>query len=99
MRTSIDRVEAVQKFVEGVFGGHLHFKRVLSLSYGALGVATSASLAVALIGHGMAQARGKADKHAIKQVDRLLSNPGVDVWKLFAPWVEHIAGKRERIVV
>jgi hypothetical protein len=99
MRTLINRVETIRKFVDGVFGGDLHVKRVLSLSYATLGVATSASLAVAVIGHGLAQARGKADKHAVKQVDRLLSNPGVDVWKLFAPWVEHIVGKREKVVV
>ena len=99
MRTLNDHIETVHKFVEGVFGGDLHVKRVLSVAYGALGVVTSASLAVAMIGHGLAQARGKADKHAVKQVDRLLSNPGVDVWKLFQPWVEHLVGKREKIVV
>jgi hypothetical protein len=99
MRTSIDRVETVHKFVEEVFGDALHVKRVLSLAFGALGVLTSASLAVAMIGHGLAQARGKADKHAVKQVDRLLSNPGVDVWKLFEAWVDRLVGKREKIVV
>ena len=99
MHTSIDRVETVKKFVSGVFGEDLHAKRVLSLSYGALGVATSASLAVAMIGHGLAQARSKTDKHAIKQVDRLLSNRGVNVWDLFTPWVEHIVGRRDKIVV
>ena len=30
-------------------------------------------MAVAMIGHGLAQARGRADKYAVKQVDRLLS--------------------------
>lgn len=99
MRTSIDRVDTVHKFVEEVFGEALHVKRVLSLAFGALGVLTSASLAVAMIGHGLAQARGKADKHAVKQVDRLLSNPGVDVWKLFEAWVDRLVGKREKIVV
>jgi hypothetical protein len=52
-----------------------------------------------MVGHGLAQARGVADKHAIKQVDRLLSNTRVAPWELFAPWVEHVAGKREKIVV
>jgi hypothetical protein len=99
MRTSIDRVGTVHNFVSSVFGDSLHAKRVLSLSYGTLGVATSASLAVAMIGHGLAQARGVADKHAIKQVDRLLSNARVEPWELFAPWVEHVVGKREKIVV
>ncbi len=41
---------------------------------------TGASLAVAMIGQALAQARGLATKHAIKQVDRLLSNNGIDVW-------------------
>jgi hypothetical protein len=99
VRTSVERVETVEKFVGRVFGGDLHAKRVLSLSYAALGVVTNASLAVAMIGHGMAQARGVADKHAIKQVDRLLSNQGVKVWDLFEPWVKHLVAARPKIVV
>jgi len=38
-------------------------------------------------------------KHAIKQVDRLLSNGGIDVWESFARWVPHLAGSRTDIVV
>jgi hypothetical protein len=37
---------------------------------------------VAMIGQALAQARGLVTKHAIKQVDRLLSNSGIDVWVL-----------------
>ena len=99
MRTSIDRVETVHSFVSRVFSGDLHARRVLSLAYGALGVVTGASLAVAMIGHALAQARGLADKHAIKQVDRLLSNRGVRVWELFAPWIRQAVGRRETILV
>jgi hypothetical protein len=99
MQTSIDRIETVRNFVGRVFSEDLHAKRVLSLANGALGVVTGASLAVAMIGHALAQARGLVDKHAIKQVDRLLSNPGVRVWDLFAPWIRHAVGEREKIVV
>ena len=99
MQTSTDRIETVRNFVSRVFSEDLHAKRVLSLSDGALGVVTGASLAVAMIGHALAQARGLVDKHAIKQVDRLLSNQGVRVWDLFAPWVRHAVGARETIVV
>jgi DDE family transposase len=99
MQTSIDRIETIRNFVSRVFSEDLHAKRVLSLADGALGVVTGASLAVAMIGHALAQARSLADKHAIKQVDRLLSNPGVRVWELFAPWIRHVVGKRENIVV
>ena len=99
MQTSTDRIETVRNFVSRVFSEDLHAKRVLSLADGALGVVTGASLAVAMIGHALAQARGLVDKHAIKQVDRLLSNQGVRVWDLFAPWVRHAVGARETIVV
>jgi hypothetical protein len=99
MQTSADRIETVRNFVIRVFSEDLHAKRVLSLANGALGVVTGASLAVAMIGHALAQARGLADKHAIKQVDRLLSNQGVRVWDLFFPWIRHAVGARENIVV
>jgi hypothetical protein len=43
---------------------------------------TGVSLAVAIVmGQALAQARGLVIKHAIKQVDRLLSNSDIDVWR------------------
>ena len=60
---------------------------------------TSASLAVSIIGQSLAQARGLPGKHAIKQVDRLLSNQGIVVWDMVAPWVAQAAGQRKTIVV
>jgi hypothetical protein len=77
----------------------LHAKRISSLAGATLGVMTAASLAVAMIGHALAQARGLVTKHAVKQVDRLLSNDGIDVWGSFARWVPHqIAGRQEILV-
>jgi hypothetical protein len=60
---------------------------------------TSASLAVAMIGQALAQARGLVTKHAIKQVDSLLSNQKVDVWESFARWVPHLVGARREGIV
>src|SRR5271169_2718174 len=96
---SIKRVEFVHNYLDGIFAEDLHAKRVKSLANGALGVMTSASLAVSIIGQSLAQARGLLSKHAIKQVDRLLSNQGIVVWDMFAPWVAEIVGQREKIVV
>ena len=79
MKHQIDRAEFVLDFLNRIFDESLHAKRIESLANGALGVMTSASLAVSIIGHALAQARGLIDKHAIKQVDRLLSNRGVVV--------------------
>jgi len=89
----------VHGFVDGLIGEDVHAKRVLSLSGATLGVMRSASLAVAAIGHGLALARGGLPRHAIKQVDRLLSNEGVDVDTALARWVAFVVGSRCEIAV
>jgi hypothetical protein len=93
------QVRDVKKFLDSVLDEDIHTKRVESLANATLGVMTGASLAVAVIGRSLAQARGLLTKHAVKQVDRLLSNPGIDVWDLFACWVPEIVGPRKSIVV
>jgi len=80
-------------------GDGMHAKRVLSLANAAIGVMHSTSLAVSSIGRCLAQARGLEAKHAIKQVDRLLSNQGVDMAVFFAQWVPFVVGAREEVVV
>lgn len=99
MRHQIKRVEFIESYLNGIFAENLHAKRISSLANGALGVMTSASLAVSIIGQSLAQARGLLSKHAIKQVDRLLSNQGIIVWDMFAPWVAQVVGQRKTIVV
>ena len=94
-----ERFEDVRSFIGELYGHDLHAKRIDSLAGATLGTMTSASLAVALIGQALAQARGLKTKHAIKQVDRLLSNDGIDVWDSFARWVPHQIGKRPNILV
>lgn len=86
-------------FLTSLFAEDLHAKRVLSLSQCTLGVIHAASLAIHAIGIGMAEARGVQPKHAIKQVDRMLSNKGIDVWALFRLWVPFVLGDRCDIVV
>ena len=93
------RLKDIRGFIDGLYGHDLHAKRVDSLAAATLGVMTGASLAVAMIGQALAQARGLVTKHAIKQVDRLLSNSGIDVWESFARWVPHLVGSRNDIVV
>lgn len=86
-------------FLTSLFADDLHAKRVLSLAHCTLGVIHAASLAIHSIGIGMAEARGVDPKHAIKQVDRMLSNQGIDVWGLFRQWVPFVLGDRRTIVV
>src|SRR4030081_2958097 len=82
----------VHRFVGGLLEGELHAKRVQSLANATLGVVSTASLAVTTIGHGLALARGLNGKHAVKQVDRLLSNPGIDLGTILRHWVGYIVG-------
>src|ERR1700685_1403687 len=92
------RLKDIRAFIESLYGQDLHAKRADSLAAAPVGVMTGASLAVAMIGQALAQARGLVTKHAIKQVDRLLSNCGIDVWESFARWVPTLVGSRHDIV-
>ena len=91
--------DGVHNFLDTLFGDDLHAKRVKSLAGATLGTIQSASLAVSLIGQGLALARGRLTKHAVKQVDRLLSNKGIDVDALLVHWVPYVVGKRDSITV
>jgi hypothetical protein len=64
-----------------------------------LGVMYAASLAVHAIGVGLAAALELKAKHAVKQVDRLLSNAKLDVWDLFALWVPYVLGERKEAII
>ena len=91
--------DEVRQVLGGVLGADLHAKRVDSLCDATLGVLRSGSLAVAAIGHGLAAARGLLTKHAIKQVDRLVSNPGIKIDDILTLWVPSVVGARTAIAV
>ena len=63
-----------------------------------LGAIQSASLAVGLIGQGPALARRRLTKHAVKQVDRLLSNEGIEFDALLAHLVPYVVGVARQLV-
>jgi hypothetical protein len=87
----------VRAFLDSILDEDIHTKRVDSLANATLGVMTEASLGVALIGKSLAQAL--LPKHAIKQVDRLLSNRKLEAWDLFATWVPELVGSRTDLIV
>ena len=89
----------IRDYVAGLFGDSLHAKRVLSLANATLGVMVGAGLAVGVIGQALAQARGLTTKHAIKQVDRLLSNQGIELDAFFRLWAPELIGSSRAIVV
>jgi len=99
MRTQAIRPRRVHAFVSSIFDHDLHEKRVASLADATVGALQGAQLAVGALGRALAVAKELDGKHAIKQVDRLFSNTGVDVWKLFGNWVPFVIGQRPEVVV
>lgn len=95
-KVSPDKIHA---FVEQLIGDDFHAKRVLSLADGVVGVLHGASLGVHAIGRGLASARNLDPRHAVKQVDRLLSNTGIQMHALMALWIRFVVGERKQIVV
>jgi hypothetical protein len=88
--------EGVRAYIDGLFGEDLHAARVRSLSDGTLGLLHATELGVAAIGRGLAAARGLLGKHAVKQVDRLLSNPALQIETLAERWVPAVLGEHRQ---
>lgn len=96
---SMVKSEVVEGFSEALFGPTLHAKRVMSLSRAMEGVLKSGSLGVTAIGHGLAAVQHLDQKHAVKQVDRLLSNKGLNVDALAPAWVSYVIGDKTELVI
>ncbi len=79
-------LQPVEDFLSPIFADALHKKRLQSLENAVLGTIESASLSVSAICRGLASVRFLSEKHAIKQIDRWLSNCAFDPWLLAAPW-------------
>ena len=93
----LDR-DRITKLVSSIFADDLHAKRVASLAGATVGVLEGAALGIHAIGNALAVAEGLDSKHAVKQVDRMLSNGGIEVWQLFENWVPFVVGDRPEIV-
>jgi hypothetical protein len=93
----LDR-DRITKLVSTIFADDLHAKRVASLAGAAVGVLEGAALGIHAIGNALAMAEGLNSKHAVEQVDRLLSNGGISVWTLFENWAPYVVGDWPEIV-
>jgi hypothetical protein len=91
--------ELVRAFVGGVLDDEVHAKRVESIANAVIGITQATVLTIQVIGQGLAAALGTNPRHAIKQVDRLLSNARLDVWELFALWVPFVLAERTEALV
>lgn len=89
----------VKSFISNIFDGKEHSKRVESIANAALGIVASGSLIVHRIGRGMAEIFNLSDKHAIKQVDRLLSNEKLQLSEIAPHWISYLLGDRKEVMI
>lgn len=92
-------IEDVHNYLSIIFNNDIHQKRLESLANATIGCMEAASLGVQAIGHGLAVVQDLNPKHAVKQVDRLLSNLGIEMRKFFSHWIPYMVGDREEIIV
>ena len=90
---------AIERFLNEVVDFDLHAKTMLSLRMGVVGVVHAVSLCIHVIGRALAWAEDKNPKHAVKQIDRLLSNDKFAPWPMFDAWVKYVVGARDEILV
>lgn len=88
-----------ESFVQSLFAEDVHAKRVLSLANAVTGVIAAGALGIHAIGRGLASAKGLVERHAVKQVDRLVGNAEVVLDDLFELWVPYAVSNRTRIRV
>ena len=81
------------------FVSELHAKRLTSLGDAMMGAMMSHSLQPSKMGDGLAEAKGLSPKHARKQVDRFISNKGIDDVLCQYQLARSLIGKRKRISV
>jgi hypothetical protein len=98
-RVSSDR-ERAASFVGEVFADQdLHSKRLESLANGVAGTMRTARVSIHAIGQAYAEVADIRAKHGVKQIDRYLSNPAFDVWRLLQSWAAFVVGGRPEVVI
>jgi hypothetical protein len=91
--------KSIITYVEEIIGDHLHAKQVESIANAAVGVIKAVDLKIHNIGHGLAAAFDKESKHAIKQIDRYLSNELITLEDFFESWISyHVGGLKDLVV-
>lgn len=94
------RLEHIREFTTAVFAEvEMHARRIESLGNGVAGALNAAMLTIHAIGQAYAAMAHIEASSGVKQLDRLLSNVGVDLSKLFPAWVRFVIGLRTELTI
>ena len=92
-------LEHTRALVDKAFGADLHALRVVSLANGVAGVLNAAVLSVHAIGRAYAEVAHTTPKSGVKQVDRMLSNDGIELDGVLRSWVRFVIGTHPSVVI
>jgi len=92
-------LEHTRGMVHGVFDPEIHQARVESIANAVAGTLDAAMVSVAAIGRAYAELADISPKSGVKQVDRLLSNKGVELDAVLPTWVRYVVGDVPSIMV
>ncbi len=98
-RTGTFRLAHIRAFADVLFDEDLHAKRVESLANGVAGVLNAAMMTIHAIGQAYAAIAHIEARSGVKQLDRLLSNVGVALEKLFPGWIRFVVGVRTELII
>ena len=96
---TLDRKRVVTMFESIFVDEDLHAKRIESLANYALGAMEAPRAAVHTIGAAYAEVAEIKPRHGVKQVDRFLSNAGIDVEALTPAWARFVIASRKEIII
>lgn len=98
MRT-LDR-KRVATMLEDIFiDEDLHAKRLESLTNYAIAAMEAPRAAIHAIGTAYAEVAEIKPRHGVKQIDRFLSNEGINVDQLTPAWAKFVIGSRPEIII
>ena len=89
--------DQVHSFMREVLSEDLHARRVLSLANAVTGAIHAAALSIHAIGAALAGASDLNKKHAVKQVDRMLSNRGIVLDEILPAWASFVLAGRKKV--
>ena len=92
-------LEHTRTVVESILGSGIHLARARSIANGVAGVLNASKISIAAVGRAYAGLAGIHRKSGIKQVDRLLSNQGVELEQVLRRWVQFVVGDTSELLI
>ena len=99
-RTRVTRIglDGTRQMLDSIFED-VHSQRLDSLANSVVGTMQATRVAIHAIGAAYAEVAEIKPRHGVKQVDRFLSNRGIDVEAMTSAWASFVLGGRQEVLL